>query len=273
MFAAVLAALLAQEPSGAVALMIEPRRETLQYWFENPSSFNTPEPVPHHFEQTYATSNWWMGLRATYLLCGRPASTTVAVTPQVTAQADDFDTFFQPDGNIVVSGTTGNASLRAWQVSQRRMLGGGDVFAYGIQYSYRRDSARYHDGIRITTMTAPLSEVREVVTTREFVTSHVHDLGWFARWRPRLSRGLSVSASLSPAVLGRLAVELPDKYPGRRLRFNASAAAVSGDLAYTRRLGPLDVGGAVRVSRIFRLREAAQLKMASVSLVIHAGTR
>lgn len=273
MFAAVLAALLAQEPSAAVALMIEPRRETLQYRFENPSSFNTLELVPHRFEQTYATSNWWMGVRATYRLFGRAASTSAAITPQVTGQANDFDTFFQPDGNIVVSGTTGNASLRAWQVSQRLIVGGGDMLSYGIQYSYRRDSARYHDGTRITTMTAPPSEVREVVTTREFVASHVHELGWFARWRPMLGRRLSMSASLSPAVLGRLAVELPDKYPGRRLRFNASAAAMGGDLAYTRRVGALDVGGAVRVSRIFRLREAAQLKMASVSLVIHAGTR
>lgn len=273
MLAAVLAVLLAQEPSAALTVTVEPRRETLKYRFENPSSYNTPELVPHFFEQTYATSNVWVGLRATYPIGGRSATTSITVTPQVTAQADDFDTFFQPDGNVIVAGTTGNASLRAWQIAQRFVLGGTSNFNYGIGYSYRRDTARYHEGIRITTMTQPASELRELVTTREFVTSHVHELGWFAQWTPEHTRGLSLAATISPAMLGRLAVELPDKYPGRRLRFNASAAAVDADVTYARRLGAIDIGAGLRASRVIRLRNAARLNIASVSLVLHAGTR
>src|SRR5262245_43655640 len=143
--ALVAAALLAQAPPGwSAGFTIEPARESLRYRFDNPSSFNTQELVPHFFEQTYDTRNLWIGGRFTYALWGHTPETRASVTPEATRSADDFDTFFQPDGNVVVAGTTGNASIRSWQVSQRltaERVRGADV---GVLFTYRRDTARYH---------------------------------------------------------------------------------------------------------------------------------
>ena len=49
----------------------------------------------------------------------------------------------------------------------------------GVSLGYRRDTARYHDGIGIVTTTRPPTEERRSVTTREFVTSHLFEAGVF----------------------------------------------------------------------------------------------
>ena len=43
------------QPAWTISVSIEPARESLRYRFDNPSSFNTVELVPHFFEQTYDT--------------------------------------------------------------------------------------------------------------------------------------------------------------------------------------------------------------------------
>lgn len=263
--------LLAQATTPAVSVTVEPRAETLRYRFENPSRYNTQELVPHFFEQTYDTDNVWIGGRVRYRMLGRDAVTSGAVTPQVTALADDFDTFYQPDGNVIVAGTTGNASLRAWTLSQRVTVARTATFAHGLGYVYRRDTADYHEGTRITTMTKPPSELRELVTTREFVTSRIHEVQWFAEWTPRPSLAFTVTAS--PAVLARLEIELPDKYPGELLRFDAAAGLLSAEAMLSRDAGPVHLAFGLRAAQSFSWREASRLDLSGISLVLRAGTR
>lgn len=272
MLAALLAAVLAQSPVGLSAA-VEPRVETLRYRFANPSSFNTTELVPHFFEQTYDTDNLWIGGRLTFPLLGHSAELSGALTPQITTQADDFDTFVNPGGNVIVSGTTGNASVRGWTVEQRVAVGSSPTLAYGIGYSYRRDSARYHDGTRIVTMTQPPSETRELVTTREFVTSQMHEVQLFARWRPAGATGVVLQAEGVPVALGRLAVDLPDKYPGRTLVFEANVSVVRAEASMTRSVGSVALTGGLRLTRSIPWRQSARVTLSSVSALFSIGTR
>jgi hypothetical protein len=267
LLAAALVGLLAQASPPAVQFTVEPRAESLRYRFENPSSFDTVALVPHFFEQTYDTDNVWIGVRGRYRAWTLGAESSLALTPSVTRQADDFDTFFQPDGNVVVSGTTGNASLRAWELQQRVIIGRSGPFDYGLGYTYRRDSARFHDGTKITTTSRPPSEHRETVTTREFVTSQVHQVTWFARLGPEGPRGIALLLEASPFTLGRLAVELPDKYPGRTLTFQARAAVVGAEATVGLPAGPVRLEVGARASRSFSYADAARLRISGLALV------
>lgn len=67
--------------------------DRLTYRFENPSSFNTPELVPHSFRQHYEGDNHWLLLQATYGPGRMRWTTDVGVTPETTARGDDYDTF------------------------------------------------------------------------------------------------------------------------------------------------------------------------------------
>lgn len=271
MLAAVLAGLLAQAPAPGVAVIVEPRFETLRYRFDNRSSFDTVELVPHFFEQTYDTDNMWLGARARYGVWRLDAESSAAVTPSATRRADDFDTFFQPDGNVVVTGTTGNASLRGWDVQQRVVVGRGAGIEYGVGYGYRRETASYHEGTRITTTTRPPSETRETVTTRERVTSQIHQAIWFARLQP--GRGFAVAFEASPFAIGRLAVELPDKYPGRTLTFQARAALVGVEATVSRAAGPVRIEAGARATRSFAYSSAARMRISGLALVLRLAAR
>jgi hypothetical protein len=273
MLALILAGLLAQTPAQNISATIEPRVESLRYRFENPSSFDTVALVPHFFEQTYDTDNIWLGVRGQYRILRRAAETRLAVTPQVTGQADDLDTFFQPDGNVIVSGTVGNASLRAWEVGQRVVVGESGPLAYGVGYSYRRDSARYHEGTKITRTSLPPAEAREIVTTREFVTSQVHQAQWFARWSPTAVQALSITIEAAPFTLGRLAIELPDKYPGRTIVFRSRAAVIGAEATLRWPIAGMRVELGAAANRSFSYSSGATMRRSGASLLLRLGTR
>src|SRR5260221_10708152 len=98
-------------PPNGVSVSIETTRDRWHYRFENPSSFSTAELVPHEFTQTYWGDNQWVvfGLRLAPLAQGRGRlfETEIAATRPRTTRGDDYDTFFQPSGDVVVAGTTG----------------------------------------------------------------------------------------------------------------------------------------------------------------------
>jgi hypothetical protein len=270
--AALLAGILAQAPGPAFAVTIEPRVESLRYRFDNPSSFDTTELVPHVFEQTYDTNHLWLGTRVRFRIANLRAEAMAALAPSRTGQADDLDTFFQPDGNVIVSGTIGNASLRAWEAGQRVVVGEAHTIAYGLGYSYRRDSARFHEGTKIVTTSVPPSELREIVTTREFVTSQIHQLHWFARWSPDRSP-VSVVVDAAPLAIGRLGIELPDKYPGRTLVFQSRAAVFSAETAITGSIGSMALEVALSAHRSLSYSPSARMRLQGASIVVRAGTR
>jgi hypothetical protein len=145
----------------------EPRWESYWYRFENDSSLETPQLVPHFFRQSYDADNPWLVVQARYPVARQSWRTEFAMTPEVVAYGDDFDTFFQPDGDVVTVGTAGDVSLRSLRFAQRFLaVEQGPVVLFG-SYVYRRDRAEFHPADRVVTHTKPPSESREYITTRE----------------------------------------------------------------------------------------------------------
>jgi hypothetical protein len=256
-------------PAWTASISLEPARESLRYRFDNPSSFDTEQLVPHFFEQTYDTRNLWISGRITYPLFGRVSETRVSVTPQATRRADDFDTFFQPDGNVVRSGTTGNASIRSLQILQRVTADHMHGLDVGISLGYRRDTARYHEGLGILTTTRPPTEVRRLVTTREFVTSQLFEAGAFGA---RSWGSFSGSIDLIAVGVGRLAIELPDKYPGRTIVAAGRYSSAMAEGAYTRRAGPTVARIGVRAGASLPWRRSSAVHLRRLSFFLTLGT-
>jgi hypothetical protein len=260
--AALLLVLLAQAPSPwAISAIVEPRRESLKYHFDNPSAFDTAELVPHFFEQTYDTDNIRVGARIDHPVFGARGVFAADVTPAVTRRADDFDTFFQPDGNVIVSGTTGNASLQSWRIAERIEMGRVRAARFGLGYTYRRDRARFGVGDAVTTTTIPPSTTHRIVTTRETTVSRLHAVPFFLD----VSRGagrrgeLEAVVDAAPVALARLTVDLPDKYPGRVLAFNAKVATLDARATYRYLLDRWSMHVGVGAGRTFTWRASARL--------------
>ena len=100
---------------------VEVRRDRFAYRFENPSSIDTAELVPHFFEQRYNLDNIWAVVTARYV-AGVPWETSVGLTPERRGRASDYDTFFDPDGTVWVSGTTGDALMHSFAVTERATI-------------------------------------------------------------------------------------------------------------------------------------------------------
>ena len=233
----------AVSPAGAQSLQLSYEHEigAYRYRFENPSTFDTAQLVPHFFEQKYDTSNDWLVGRVAY---GRTlrATTEGAIARDATRSATDFDTFFDPSGDVITSGTSGDARLRSWRV--RQTIGAGRVHA---GYSFRRDRADFGPGNKSVTHTSPPSAQYSIVTTRETTDSDVHEIlvgvaddAGAGRWK------FAWKVDAMPATFARLTVLLPDKYPGQPLRFMATGVGADAELALRRRTGPLSVEFRVR---------------------------
>jgi hypothetical protein len=230
-----LCVLCAASANAQVAVGIEARRDRFTYRFDNPSSIDTPFLVPHFFEQKYVADNVWLMASASYV-AGIRWETAAGVTPQRESTGDDYDTFFNPGGTVLVSGTTGGISIRSWQVSQRGEVARRGAAALLSGYRLRLDRSDFHLGHKTVTRNGVVIEASDV-TTRETTSSQLHELlfGLTAafdldnRWR------FSVDAEVSPVALGRLLVQLPDKYPGQDLVFLATVGTASSYATLTRR--------------------------------------
>jgi hypothetical protein len=253
----------------SVAVTSELSRESWTFRFENPSQYDTIELVPHFFEQTYDTANVWFGARLTHPASGGRGELAFAFTPQRTRRADDFDTFFQPDGNIVVTGTTGGASVRSLRISERLPVARWRATAIAFEYSYRRHRARFHDGDGITTTTLPPTVTHRLVTSRETTVSELHELKWSMAWmRATRSGQFEAAIDAAPIGLGRLTVDLPDKYPGRLLVFRAHVAGVDGRVSYTFVRPHLSWRVGLRAGKTVSWRSVSRLDARSVSLTL-----
>ncbi|OFW24543.1 MAG: hypothetical protein A3G21_18490 [Acidobacteria bacterium RIFCSPLOWO2_12_FULL_66_21] len=261
--------LLAQAGTGwSGGIFVEPRSESLVYRFENPSRYDTSELVPHSFQQTYDTDNLWLGARAGHPFFKRRGRFEAAMSPAATRRADDFDTFHQPDGNVIVTGTTGNATLRGWRISDQVFLGSRKGVAFGLGYAHRHDHARFHDGDGITTTAMPASVVHRLVTTREDTTSQLHVVSWIAETSRDVGRrgSFAVRADIAPLARARLTVVLPDKYPGQRLVFDARIAAASFGVRYAWMAGKWSVGAGAKAGRTFGWQRSARMTLRSLSV-------
>lgn len=70
----------------------------------------------------------------------------------------------------------------------------------------------------------------------------------------------------TPGSLARLAVRLPDKYPGETLRFDATAVGAGGGLTLRREGGAVAVEFSVRYRRLRSVRQESRLARDTLSL-------
>ena len=247
------------EPQAEILASVEVRRDRFQYHFENPSSIDTPFTVPHFFEQRYVADNVWAVLAVRYA-AGVRWETSIGATPQRTAPADDHDTFFDPDGTVWVSGTTGGASIRSFRVVQKADIGHAGAVTFAAGFRLRIDLADFQLGHKTVTRNGALVLATDV-TSPETASSQLRevfvgataamDLG--PRWR------LSIDGESSPLAVGRLLVRLPEKYPGQDLVF--AARAIAGTARVTLARGhvrwPLELS--LEAGRTWSYRSTARL--------------
>jgi hypothetical protein len=251
----------------------ERTRDRFHYRFENPSNFDTVELVPHEFTQTYWGDNQWFSVRAKFRGWSRMFETEAAVTPQRSTRGDDFDTFFQPSGDVVVLGTTGGVSMRSWRIREKVGAGRKAGIDWYVAYQYRSDRMDFHPGLKSISHTRPPSYEAFVVTTRETTTTRNYGAEvWLARtWRPSRWR-VTLEAAAAPVTNGRLSIVLPDKYPGQTLVFNAVYASVEPQLTVSKgERTPVWV--AVRYNRTFNYVDSRQFVRNAVGIALGAGWR
>ena len=226
----------------SVSAGYEAHRDRLRYKFENPSSIDTEFLVPHRFVQTYVADNQWFALAARYPLFGDLMETEFGLTPQKTTFASDLDTFFDPNGDVIVAGTAGDASMHSlrfahWSEATLRRL------AWHVGYVYRREVAEFHSTERLVTHSAPQSEARTPISTHETTISQVHEvpIGVSKQIAVRPRWLLTGGADISPITVARLITILPEKYPGQEIVFQARVAALTTrlQLAWRRERWPL----------------------------------
>ena len=220
-------------PSGsgsAVSVRYEVQRDRLRYKFENPSNFDTAFLVPHEFTQGYVADNQWLVVSARLPVGRDSLDTEFGFTPERTTYGDDFDTFFNPDGDVILYGYEADVSMRSlrfslWSNTELWRL------AFRAGYTYRRDRARFHPMTeRLIRHSNPPSESRTLIDLQETTISQVHEFGFGVTKRAPLGSAWTMvaGADVSPLTLARLTTILPVKYPGREIVFQAPVLALTG---------------------------------------------
>jgi hypothetical protein len=251
---------LAQSPAVIEAVAGVERAE-YRYRFENDSSFDTAFLVPHFFEQRYERTAPQLGARVRYRLRKRDMTTLVAVAPESNGFGSDFDTFFQPGGDVAKSGTAGGVDLSSLRVEQEIALAERRGAAFALFLGWRRDRADFAPADRVVTHTSPPSETRTFITDRERTVSQTFELGVAGTVRADMKTWkVEASARLVPGMLARLLVQLPDKYPGRDIIFSTTAWSGSGSFRITRHAGRAVIGAWTSVEQSGAYRRSADFE-------------
>jgi hypothetical protein len=251
-----------------VAVGVEADRDRFTYRFDNPSSIDTAFLVPHFFEQRYDADNVWLVVAARYT-GGIPWETVGGVTPGRSTTGDDYDTFFDPDGSVTVSGTTGPVSIQSWRVSQQGDIARAGAATVTAGYRLRVDRSDFGVGHKTVVRNGTTIEAFDV-TDPARTTSQMHELFGRVRLRGEIGGGwrASIDAELSPMTLGRLLIQLPAKYPGQDLIFYARAAAGSVHATLSPPAGawPIELG--VQLGRTWSYSSAASLHRRTVAIAL-----
>jgi hypothetical protein len=218
-----------------VIVGVEADRDRYTYHFDNPSTFDTAAPVSHFFEQRYNADNIWLTAAARYA-AGVRWETSGGITPERRSTADDYDTFFDPNGTTIVAGTTGPNAIRSFRISQRADFVKVGPVIVSAGYRLRIDHSDFgvgHKTIAVNGIVVSASDV----TTPEMTSSQMHEIFAGAAWTTTLAPGwtLSLDGEAAPTTIARLVVQLPDKYPGQDLVFVATVAAANGRVMLQKR--------------------------------------
>jgi hypothetical protein len=249
----------AASPVVTVSAGYEAHRDRFHYGFENPSNIDTTFLVPHRFDQTYVADNQWFVVSARYRLFGDVMATEIGLTPRKATFASDLDTFFDPNGDVVVSGTAGDVSLHSLRFAHwsEAVLWG---LPWRVGYVYRRDESEFHSTERLQTHSRPPSESRTPIHTHETTISQVHEipigvakeLALAPRW------ALTGGADLSPVTVARLTTILPEKYPGQEIVFTAKVAALAARMELVWRRNRWPVTLSVSYGRTWSYQSSSQ---------------
>jgi hypothetical protein len=267
----VTAAFIAQSLS--ISAAVAPRLEQFRYRFDNPSSFNTEELVPHFFEQRYDVIPVWFAADARYRIGRTAAATSVRLSLRGRTHGSDIDTFRQPSGDIATSGTDGEVMLRSWEVSQRLAIADARGWSLGLTVGYRRDRADFLPDDRIVTHTVPASITRTFITDRETTVGQTLSIGMDAERRRAITDHwtLTIGAGAQPVVRGFLLVQLPDKYPGVDLWFTSLGGGATAYATLARRIGRWHAGVTVSGAGAWGYQRSSAYALRSVGVAFAAG--
>jgi len=217
--------------------------------------------VPHFFEQTYDADNVWLIARVRYPVGGHLWETFGGVTTGRDSTGDDYDTFFNPDGTTIVSGTTGGISIRSWRIGQRAEIARRGSAAIFAGYRLRVDRSDFQLGHKTVRRNGILVEAVDV-TTREFTSSQLHEVLTGLTVALPLGRawGLSIDTEIAPIAAARLLVQLPDKYPGQDLIFLAKIGTSTSHFTLARRSDRWGVAFVIDAGRTWSYRKTARLE-------------
>jgi hypothetical protein len=246
----------------AVVVRLERRGEWFRFHVDNPSNFESGPLVPHFFEQRYDADNTWVLVKAQYRLAGSAAATEVGFAPAITTAASDIDTFFQPSGDVITSGTRGAVRLQRLSIQQWFEMAAWRAWRLGISAAYRRSEMDFLPSDRIVTRSRPPSETREPVGGDETTWSHVVASGVTASAPLTLAPGwrLLVDLEAMPLTRARLTISLPLKYPGEIIRQDTFSFGARGRAAVERRAGRFGVGAAVTIGGAWGYRASANYR-------------
>jgi hypothetical protein len=245
----------------------EYQRDRFDYRFENASNFGTPETVPHVFEQRYGADNAWLSARLFFTLGNRPFETEGGLSTGSTGIGSDYDTFYQPDGDIVRYGTTAVTDIRSWRAAQYVGLGWWLGVRWRAAYGYRRDHADFRPSFTTILHTTPPSSAAFWNADRETTISEVHEIrlgaervfAWDSGWCIR------AAADAAPTTLARLTTLLPDKYP-EPVVFIAKSLSVNAALSVTRRTGRWHVGAVLAYAQAWSYRQSDAYHRRAISV-------
>ena len=243
----------------ALGLRIEQRSERFDYHFDNPSNFEPGPLVPHSIDQRYESDNTWLLFSAGYRFLNAPAFTEIGFTPRITTPGSDIDTFYQPSGNVITSGTRGEVRLRSLSIQQRFDLASWRAWTFGVTVAYRRSSMDYLPSDRIVTHSQPPSETREPVAGNETTWSHVVQSGFTAAVQLKRTDRWHAGAAFEayPISRARLNVSLPDKYPGEIISGDTFGFGLHTRLTVERRWDVLTWGAGLKAARIWGYRDSS----------------
>jgi hypothetical protein len=218
-----------------IAAGFETTYDRYRYYFENPSTFDSPDLVPHNFAQTYWGDNHWLTIDARYRIATRRWRTEFAITPARETRGDYVDAFFLANGDVATSGTSGRIDARSLQVMQEAVTPIGKWVWHGA-YAYRRDRHVFHaHQLKTVTHTQPSSSASFDIDGAETTISELHEvrIGISRSWS---NRNWTIDARLdaSPATYARLTTYLPLKYPGRAIVFAAPVMTIAPALTFER---------------------------------------
>jgi hypothetical protein len=251
---------------------VEYLRDRFDYRFENPSTAGTAELVPHFFEQRHDADNVWFTGRVRFTLGSRAFETEGGVSAAATGVSSDYDTFFQPDGNVIVYGTTADTDAWSWRAAQYVGLGSWRGVRFRAAYSYRRDRAGFRPSYSTTVQTRPPSSTSVWNTDRETTVSEVHEVRIGVEHRSAPGRGwqIRLTADAAPTTLARLTTILPDKYP-EPVVFVARAFSVNAAVHVTRTFGRWCAGMTASYGGAWGYRDSSDYHRNAVSVGVVIG--